>query len=185
MSYGEEVTQHKYYQWVCFTLLFQALLFLAPRLVWQRWEGGQVARLIPDDLEYKPTDPRMHYHPMPPGSPASPQEQVSAHVKKLKEYLTSMFRAKGIYRYQKYFLRYVFCEGMTLANLIIQIALIDRFLGGMFTIYGPMVFEISSLDPEDRDDPMNLVFPKEGSTFSTHISSSRFDGFFCLEKPFL
>ena len=49
---------------------------------------------------------------------------------------------------------------ITLANLVIQIGLIDRFLGGMFTIYGPMVFEISSQDPEDRDDPMNLVFPK-------------------------
>ena len=106
---------------------------------------------------------------MPPGSPASPQDQVKGHVKKLKEYLTSMFRAKGIYRYQKYFLRYVFCEGMTLANLIFQIALIDRFLGGMFTIYGPMVFEISSLDPEDRDDPLNLVFPKAGFIFSKNI----------------
>ena len=86
--------------------------------------------------------------------------QVKMQVRKIQEYLVSMFNTRGIYRYQKYFLRYVFCEFLTLANLVIQIGLIDRFLGGMFTIYGPMVFEISSQDPEDRDDPMNLVFPK-------------------------
>ena len=75
---------------------------------------------------------------------------VKMQVRKIQEYLVSMFNTRGIYRYQKYFLRYVFCEFLTLANLVIQIGLIDRFLGGMFTIYGPMVFEISSQDPEDK-----------------------------------
>ena len=28
---GEELRYHKYYQWVCFTLFFQALLFYIPR----------------------------------------------------------------------------------------------------------------------------------------------------------
>ena len=32
----------------------------------------------------------------------------------------------------------------------------------MFTQYGPMVWNISQLDPEDRNDPLNLVFPKVG-----------------------
>jgi hypothetical protein len=27
----EETTKHKYYQWVCFTLFFQAMLFYIPR----------------------------------------------------------------------------------------------------------------------------------------------------------
>ena len=38
--------------------------------------------------------------------------------------------------------------------------LMDVFLGGMFSTYGSMAWNISSQDPEDRSDPMNLVFPK-------------------------
>ena len=36
----------------------------------------------------------------------------------------------------------------------------DIFFGGLFSTYGTMVWNISNLDPEDRSDPMNLVFPK-------------------------
>jgi Innexin len=36
---GEMVT-HKYYQWVCFTLFFQAMCFLAPYHLWKYWEAG-------------------------------------------------------------------------------------------------------------------------------------------------
>ena len=34
-----EVRYHKYYQWVCFTLFFQAILFYIPRYMWKTWEG--------------------------------------------------------------------------------------------------------------------------------------------------
>ena len=37
---------------------------------------------------------------------------------------------------------------------------LDLFLGGMFSTYGSAVWGISNMDPEDRSDPMNLVFPK-------------------------
>ena len=30
---GAEILQHKYYQWVCFVLFFQAILFQLPRYV--------------------------------------------------------------------------------------------------------------------------------------------------------
>jgi hypothetical protein len=36
---GEIVTL-KYYQWVCFTLLFQAFCFLVPYHLWKYWEAG-------------------------------------------------------------------------------------------------------------------------------------------------
>ena len=36
----------------------------------------------------------------------------------------------------------------------------DVFLGGMFSTYGSQVWSISEMDPENRSDPMNLVFPK-------------------------
>lgn len=36
----------------------------------------------------------------------------------------------------------------------------DIFLDGMFSTYGSMIWNLSNADPEDRNDPMNLVFPK-------------------------
>jgi hypothetical protein len=51
-------------------------------------------------------------------------------------------------------------------------AFIDYFLGGMFTTYGVMAFDISNQDPEDRDDPMNLVFPKVAKCTFTKFGPS-------------
>ena len=158
VAYGEATTQHKYYQWVCFTLFFQSLCFLAPRLLWKEWEAGQIAKLIPEDLFYNVTDPRMPKFPKPPG--AIDQDIIRQGVRTIREYLTSMFSIRGVYKHQRYFFRYLVCEFLSFINIIFQLLLIDTFLGGMFSTYGPMVWEISSMDPEDRSDPMNLVFPK-------------------------
>ena len=67
---------------------------------------------------------------------------------------------RGVYKYQRYLLKYAVCELLTLVNLCFQLYLMNWFLGGMFTEYGSMVASISQMDPEDRSDPMNLVFPK-------------------------
>ena len=37
-----DVVQHKYYQWVCFVLFFQGLLFYIPRYLWKMWEAGRM-----------------------------------------------------------------------------------------------------------------------------------------------
>ena len=42
----EEKKYHKYYQWVCFTLFFQAALFYLPRFLWKIWEGGRIKMLV-------------------------------------------------------------------------------------------------------------------------------------------
>ena len=39
---------HKYYQWVCFTLFFQAILFYIPRYLWKTWEAGKIKMLVQD-----------------------------------------------------------------------------------------------------------------------------------------
>ena len=45
-------------------------------------------------------------------------------------------------------------------NVIGQIFFIDTFLNGEFSTYGLRVFEYTGLEPEDRPDPMAVVFPK-------------------------
>ena len=66
------------------------------------------------------------------------------------------------FRYSTYFIKYQVCEVLNFVNVVFQIILLNIFLGGMFTEYGSMITTISQLDPEDRNDPLNLVFPKVG-----------------------
>ncbi|KAL9698842.1 hypothetical protein quinque_002283 [Culex quinquefasciatus] len=44
----DEVKYHKYYQWVCFVLFFQAMLFYVPRYLWKTWEAGRIKMLVLD-----------------------------------------------------------------------------------------------------------------------------------------
>ena len=45
-------------------------------------------------------------------------------------------------------------------NVVGQIFLVDKFLGGEFRRYGLEVANFLELDPEQRYDPMYRVFPK-------------------------
>ena len=42
----EEKKYHKYYQWVCFTLFFQAILFYIPRLLSLLYERNQIIKIF-------------------------------------------------------------------------------------------------------------------------------------------
>ncbi|XP_034947945.1 innexin shaking-B isoform X4 [Chelonus insularis] len=42
------IKQVKYYQWVAFILIFQAILFYTPRWLWKGWEGGKIHALMMD-----------------------------------------------------------------------------------------------------------------------------------------
>ena len=152
---GEPVTEHKYYQWVWFTLLFQALLFYLPSGIWQSWEGKRLQRLIPDVLVYSPTDARMPLFPKPVALVG--EKAVNDTIGQMKDYFSRYYGTKA---HKIYFWRFTFCEFLTLVNVVGQIFFTDHFLGGMFTTYGTNVLEVSSMDPEERYDPMNLVFPK-------------------------
>jgi hypothetical protein len=133
-----EYRYHKYYQWVCFTLFFQAIMFYIPRYIWKAREGGLMKMLTAGMTV-----------------PIVDKEAKEKHIKQSARYFTNEYRGN-----KTYFWEFYFCEILNLINVIGQIFFTDLFLGGEFTQYGGNVLEMSELPPEDRTDPMALVFPK-------------------------
>ncbi|XP_014234930.1 innexin inx2-like [Trichogramma pretiosum] len=51
-SDGDEIYQHKYYQWVCLVLLLQGLAYYVSGALWRAWEAGLMCQLS-NELEVK------------------------------------------------------------------------------------------------------------------------------------
>ena len=152
---------HKYYQWVCFTLFFQSMLFFTPGWLWTWWEAGRMNQVVPQEMVVTVTDSRMPQFPRPYWLiDANAEDVVQDRVTAMRQHFERHRGRSGSRSFHSYFLKFVFCEILTLINVIGQIFFINLFLGGMFTTYGGQVWEISNMDPEDRYDPMNLIFPK-------------------------
>jgi innexin len=158
-EFGKDTRKHhKYYQWVCFVLFFQAILFYVPRYLWKTWEGGRIKMLALDM-----------------NCPVINEECKSDRKKLLVEYFANNLHTQNYYAY-----RFFFCELCNFINVVLQIWLMDSFLGGEFTTYGPRVIAMSELEPEQRNDPMSTVFPKvtkcEFHKFGPSGSIQKFDG---------
>ena len=134
----DEIRYHKYYQWVCFTLFFQAMLFYVPHYLWKMWEGGKCQMLLMD-LQ----------------SPVTPEAKRREQQNRIAEY----FRA-SLHHHNLYAIRFFCCEVLNFVNVMAQIYFTDLFLGYEFTTYGSRVVQFASMDQENRTDPMAMVFPK-------------------------
>lgn len=135
---GQSVRYHKYYQWVCFTLFFQAILFYIPRYMWKTWEGGRV-KLLVQEMNVPIIDP----------------DAKKDRIKILVDYFTINRNNHTFYAF-----KFFFCELINFVNVVGQIYFMDFFLGGEFTKYGTDVLAMTELSPEEREDPMARVFPK-------------------------
>lgn len=135
---GEKRTYHKYYQWVCFVLFIQAIMFYLPRYLWKMWEGGRVRSLV-----------------LNLDAPILAKNTRDEEIQMLLDYFRSNLRY-----HNWYFFYFVFCEVLNFINVIIQMYLIDAFLGGAFSTYGVDVIRYTEMDQENRVDPMVAVFPR-------------------------
>lgn len=154
----DEVKYHKYYQWVCFALFFQAILFYIPRYLWKTWEGGRLKMLCQDlNLAVVSEDNR------------------TERINLVADYLALNFHRQNLYAYQ-----FFFCEILNFINAIGQIFLVDYFLDGEFSTYGADVVKFTEMDQNDRIDPMSRIFPKlTKCTFYNYGASGtiqKFDG---------
>ncbi|XP_006624448.1 innexin shaking-B isoform X1 [Apis dorsata] len=132
------VKQHKYYQWVIFFLLVQAILFYTPRWLWKGWEGGKIHALMMDlDIGL------------------CSEVEKKQKKKMLLDYLWENLRFHNWWAY-----RYYLCEVLALLNVIGQMFLMNRFFDGAFLTFGIDVLRFLESDQEDRVDPMIYVFPR-------------------------
>lgn len=134
----DEVKYHKYYQWVCFVLFFQAMFFYLPRYMWKTWEGGRIKMLVLDL-----------------NCPIISEECKSDRKKLLIDYFATNLHMQNFYA-----VRFFLCEFLNFVNVIAQIFFMDYFLEGEFSTYGSDVLRFTEMEPEDRADPMARVFPK-------------------------
>lgn len=132
------VIEHAYYQWVCFVLFLQAIMFYFPRWLWRSWERGRMQFLL---LELN--------------KPALEELKKKADVSAVVDYF---YRNRS--QHGSYALRFFVCEVLNFVNVIGQIYFINKFLGGMFTTYGTEVIRFLNEDPDVRYDPMTKIFPK-------------------------
>jgi len=127
-----------YYQWVGFTLFFQAILFYIPRWLWKNWEAGKITALMMDlDIGV-----------------------VSEVEKKQKKKLLLDYLYDNLKNHNWWAYRYFFCELLAFINIIGQMFLMDRFFEGAFFTFGLEVIAFAERDQEDRLDPMVYIFPR-------------------------
>ncbi|CAH1176180.1 unnamed protein product [Phaedon cochleariae] len=134
----DEVKYHKYYQWVCFVLFFQAMLFYVPRYLWKTWEGGRIKMLVLDL-----------------NCPIVSDDCKNDRKRLLVDYFTTNLRMQNFYAF-----RFFICEVLNFINVVGQIFFMDFFLDGEFSTYGSDVLKFTEMEPEEREDPMARVFPK-------------------------
>ena len=131
------------------------ILFRVPRFIWHNWENKRVAHVLPQKLFIQVNDKRM------PDFPRLPiflkEDEINTSLNEMNDFIEYHI---GKSRYSSYYWKYHICEWLNLFNVIFQTILLDTFLGGMFSTYGLRALTISEMDPEERSDPMNLVFPK-------------------------
>ncbi|XP_055325134.1 innexin shaking-B isoform X1 [Sitodiplosis mosellana] len=132
------IKHNKYYQWVAFTLFFQAILFYTPRWLWKSWEGGKIHALMLDlDIGIC--------------------SEIEKRQKKklLLDYLWDNLRYHNWWAY-----RYYVCELLALLNVVAQMFLMNKFFDGEFMTFGLDVIAHMEADQEDRMDPMIYIFPR-------------------------
>ena len=134
------LVHHVYYQWVAIVLFIQAFFFYLPHLLWKSIYGRKIMDSVPEELR---------------SVVSSDGEKKKKKIVLLAE---SMVQRSG--RSNKIRYCYIMVEFLNLLNVLLQIYLTDRFLGGNFIFYGLSIVHHSDWGFSSHYDPMLRIFPR-------------------------
>ncbi|XKL68075.1 hypothetical protein PGB90_003566 [Kerria lacca] len=157
---GEEIEYHKYYQWVCFVLFFQAVLFYFPGYLWKIWEEDLLKSLaeIPDIfMEPNTSDDNGFKIATIITKSGTIRKNVNLWLNSLEYFFIKPSNYKNIYA-----IKFFICEILNFLNVILQLFLIDYFLNKTSLNFGSNILEYFFSESKDKIcNPMNFIFPKE------------------------
>lgn len=147
----EPIIRHAYYQWVPFVLFGQALIFYLPHLLWKTWEGGKIKNLV-NGLrmtklsKYTEKEMKLNNFNIPSKDTAIKQITLikSTFYNRLK---LNIFWGPKL----------IICEILNFLNILLQIYLTNKFLGGLFYNLGHNVMD-EKWNP--KIDTLDIIFPK-------------------------
>ncbi|XP_017786663.1 PREDICTED: innexin inx3 [Nicrophorus vespilloides] len=136
---NQDKVYHSYYQWVPFVLFLQGILFYIPHWIWKIWEEDKI-RKISDGMR---------------GTIIGNKAERAPRISRLVQYIMESMHLHNTYAFI-----YFLCEGLNFINVLLNIFMTDKFLGGAFLDYGTDVIRFMNMDQENRTDPMVAVFPR-------------------------
>lgn len=140
-----------FYAWTPFFFLFQAVFFYTTRFIWYRWEGG-IMRFFKKTLD----------------SAKSNEEKAKLASEVIIERTTKNFN-------DLYSFGYCFCEAFSLGNIIVQIFVVNNFLGGDFKtdqgkdaqVYNFLTLGLQFIKSVMAKDayivPLRMMFPRQST----------------------
>ena len=77
-----------------------------------------------------------------------------------KERILAEYFVAALHTHTFWAMKMLLVDFMNLINVVGNIYLVDAFLGGEFSTYGIKVLNFLEADPENRIDPMAMIFPR-------------------------
>ncbi|XP_024942810.1 innexin inx7 isoform X2 [Cephus cinctus] len=147
----DPIVYHAYYQWVPFVLFFQAILFYLPHAIWKNLEDNRLNVLVSG----------LHVASLALGD----KETI---VNDRLTIPSKNFRGERIWQIRQAFINRLhinkpwayylgLCELLNFVNVLMQIYITDKFLGGTFL---GLADTIADGTYTDHMDPLDIVFPK-------------------------
>ncbi|KAL5276553.1 hypothetical protein ACFFRR_002024 [Megaselia abdita] len=147
----DEVKHHAYYQWVPFVLFGQALMFYLPHLLWKSWEKKRIYNLV-NGLKMIGITRHIGKAMTVGGRDIPSMIETDTRVNDIKESFKNRLSCNEFWGG-----KLVLCEVLNLANIVLQIYITNKFLGGQFLRLGLWFLREDWQGPMDS---LDIVFPK-------------------------
>jgi len=152
VHWDSRTVRHSYYQWVPFVLFGQALLFYLPHLIWRTYESGTIALLV-NGLQRLYLRVEGDKDVSVPGNRNIPSE--ATRWSKMRDVMNHLDTVTRFRLNRNWAAVLIGCEVLNLVNVLLQMKIMDKFLGGQFYGYG-----LHAFDDDNGNRLFDRVFPK-------------------------